>query len=190
MIEQEIKFVISESMMKEYKNILDGLVKPKRVLQINYYFDTPDFYLYSLGNTLRIRQKDQQLALQYKYEKQNKGIQRICKEFEMKIPTFLSNIPCYDLPGKIIKKDIYFGFVGSMTTERLNYIYKGTVISLDKNYYLGNCDYEIEVEFQDYTNAETIIKLIGIEKLEINERGKYSRFVKRFQQLRSKTFEN
>lgn len=48
MIEREIKTIISEPLFLKYKSVLDGLIDCKRVLQINYYFDTLDYRLNSL----------------------------------------------------------------------------------------------------------------------------------------------
>lgn len=183
MIEQEIKSLISESMFLKYKNILDGLTTYARILQINYYFDTPNFQLNSLGNTLRIRQKENQLMLQYKYEKQYTGIQKTCKEFEVALQRFPSYISSNDFPCGIIEPDPSYRFVGNLITERLDYLYAETDISLDKSYYLGKCDYEIEIEYQDYKKAETILKLLAIEKTELHDMGKYNRFVKELQRL-------
>ena len=183
MIEQEIKSIISESLLLKYKKILDGLTPHKRILQINYYFDSPDFRLNSLGNTLRIRQKENQLILQYKYEKQYTGIQKTCKEFEVELQRFPSHISSNDFPSDTIDSDSLYKFAGNLITERLDYIYAETNISLDKSYYLGKCDYEIEIEFQDYNKAEAILKLLSIEKIESHEMGKYNRFVKELQRL-------
>ena len=185
MIEREIKIIISESILFKYKNILDKLAEHKKALQINYYYDTQDYKLSSLGNTLRVRQKGNQLKLQYKYEKHYTGNEKFCKEFEIAVHTFPLYISSNDIP--CIKQDTIerYGFVGSLATERLDYIYAETIISLDKNYYFGKCDYEIEIEFQEYKNAETILKLLSIEKGETQEMGKYKRFVKELQRLES-----
>lgn len=189
MIEQEIKSIISESMLLKYKNILDGVASHRRTLQINYYFDTPDFRLNSLGNTLRIRQKENQLMLQYKYEKKYTGIQKTCKEFEVALQRFPPYVSSNDFPCDAIDSDSLYKFVGNLITERLDYIYVETNISLDKSYYFGKCDYEIEIEFQDYKKAEAILKLLSIEIIESHEIGKYNRFVKELQRLENETNE-
>ena len=185
MIEQEIKSIITEFLLFKYKNILDGLTEHSRILQINYYYDTDDFQLNSIGNTLRIRQKENKLVLQYKYEKQYTGNERTCREYEIEIYKFPQYLSSNDLPCNIIDST-HYKFVGSLITERFDYKYAETNISLDKSYYLGKCDYEIEIEFQDYKKAESILKLLSIEKSEFHEMGKYSRFVKEIKKLENK----
>ncbi len=175
-------------MFLKYKNILDELTICTRILQINYYFDTPDFQLNSLGNTLRIRQKENQLMLQYKYEKQYTGIQKTCKEFELALQRFPSYISSNDFSCIKTEPDLSYGFVGNLITERFDYIYAETNISLDKSYYIGKCDYEIEIEFQNYKKAETIMKLLSIGKAETHEGGKYGRFVKELQRLENEEY--
>ena len=183
MVEREIKSIVSESKLLQYRKVLDDLAEPIRKLQINYYFDTPDFQLNSLGNTLRIRQKNNQLSLQYKYEKQYTGAEKTCKEFEMVIQTFPFYISSKELPGNILDSNLLYNYVGNLTTERFDYSYAETIISLDKSYYLGRCEHEIEIEFQDYVKAEEMLKLLSIEKIETHEMGKYSRFVRELQRL-------
>ena len=186
MVEHEVKSIISESMFLKYKAILDDSSKHKRVLQINYYFDTPDFQLNSLGNTLRIRQKGSQLLLQYKYDKQYTDIERTCKEFETQIEIFPQCISSKDFPCVSRHETQFYGYIGNLVTERLDYIYGETIISLDTSYYLGKYDHEIEIEFQDYGDAEKIIGLLSIKKTEAQERGKYNRFVNELQRLERK----
>ena len=121
--------------------------------------------------------------LQYKYEKQYTGVQKICKEFEIALQRFPSYISSKNFPCTKIEAEFSYRFVGNFITERLDYVYAETNISLDKSYYLGKCDYEIEIEYQDYKKAETILKLLAIEKTELYDMGKYNRFVKEFQRL-------
>ena len=85
MVEHEIKSIISEAEMARYRNKLEGIVSSTRKLQANYYFDTLDYQLYTLSDTLRIRQINNQFVLQYKYDKCYTGAERISKEFEMKV---------------------------------------------------------------------------------------------------------
>jgi len=51
----------------------------------------------------------------------------------------------------------------------------------DTSYYLGTCDREIEIEFDDYSEAERMIELLSLSKIETCEMGKYSRFVREYQ---------
>ena len=183
MIEREIKSLVSDGMLENFKNILDSVATPVRIVQINYYFDTPDLILNSSGNTLRIRQKKDGLLLQYKYDKQYTNKEKTCKEYEKSLTSFPLLIPSNDLPNFAPDSTIFFTPVGNLITERIDYIYNYTTVSLDENYYLGKCDNEIEVEFKQYEDAEKILKLLSIENIETSDAGKYSRFVNELKRL-------
>ena len=183
MIEREIKSMATQTLMLQYKSILDNLVDPKRILQINYYFDTPDFQLNSLGNTLRVRQINNELVLQYKYDKHYNGTEKTCEEFEISIQALPLYILSNALPNDTHNPALHYNYIGSLVTERLDYLYGQAIISLDKSYYLGKCDCEIEVEFQDYKMANEILRLLSIEEIETFEMGKYSRFAREYKRL-------
>lgn len=122
--------------------------------------------------------------LQYKYDKKYIGTEKTCKEFEKAIRTFPQYISSEDVSVIGTLEDTeFYRYVGSLVTERLDYIYDEMDISLDKNYYLGKCDYEIEIEFKDYKKAERILELLSIIKTETQQMGKYSRFIKELQGL-------
>jgi len=182
-IEREIKSLISSEMLENYKNILDSVAVSTNIVQINYYFDTHDLSLNSRGNTLRIRQKKDSLLLQYKYDKQYTGNEKKCKEYEKSIKSFSFLIASKDLPDFALDSSIYFTHIGTLITKRIDYLYNNTAISLDTNCYLGKCDYEIEVEFQQYEDAEELLKLLSIENTEMFEAGKYRRFVNELKRL-------
>ena len=72
-----------------------------------------------------------------------------------------------------------YHYVGNLVTDRTDYFYKHSTISLDRNYYLGNYDNEIEIEFSDIVEANDMLLLLDIKELELNKVGKYSRFINR-----------
>jgi len=183
MIEREIKFMISDNKLDKYKRILNSFVTPTKILQINYYYDTPDFHLNSLGKTLRVRQKKNNLILQYKYDKNLIGIERICKEYEMELQLFPMSILSNILPDNVSESFLVYNYIGSLITERLDYFYNGTIISLDTNYYLGEHDCELEIEYAELEKAENVIRLIPINEAEIKTMGKYSRYARVYQKL-------
>jgi len=176
MTEREIKFMLPKNTFLQCKHKLDALVAPNFFLQINYYFDTQDFLNASMGNTLRVRQKENQLKLQYKYDKQHVGVERICKEFESAIDVLPPCIRSEELPNSMSETEIIFSYVGNLVTMRTDYIYDSTVISLDTNYYLGIGDYEIEIEFQDHEKTADILKLLSLDGIGTPNIGKYRRF--------------
>lgn len=182
MIEHEIKSMVSEDLFLRCQKVLNDLAASKRILHINYYFDTLDFSLYSLGNTLRIRQKDNELKIEYKYEKSYTGMVKTCKEYELALQSFLQSLTSEILPDAHDSIECY-SYIGNLITERFNYIYRKAIVSLDTNYYLGKCDYELEIEFQDYSQAQEILRLLPITNFETSKMGKYSRFVMELQRL-------
>ncbi len=176
MIENEIKAIITKKQLMSYKEILDKLIGSQKKLQVNYYFDTEDLKLFKNGSTLRIRQINDNLKIQYKLDKEYVGLKRICKEYESSIQAF----------PKVLSLDIFedlracqtnYKYIGNLITERLDYFYDETIISLDTSYYLGKTDFEIEIEFEDDKKAENVLKILSIETLELQKNGKYKRFI-------------
>ena len=155
---------------------MDALVIANIKTQINYYYDTYNKKLFNNCITLRIRQKNAKLFLQYKYDKNFNGLVNTCIEYEKNISEFPMSISGEMLPEE--EKCIYH-YVGNMTTNRRNYEIDDVVISLDVNYYLGVVDYELEIEFKEIEKAKKIISQNFVNDLKINNVGKYQRFVKR-----------
>jgi len=112
-------------------------LKQEKIMQINYYYDTSDFMLFNSRATLRVRQIESMLKLQYKYNKNYSGDIRISEEYSEKIS---------ELPKTITVNGVETQNIGFMLTERINFSLENCIISLDKNHYLGVVDFEIEVE--------------------------------------------
>lgn len=169
MIEKEYERKLNIDWEK-YSLLLTDFTKKFRredVFQINYYYDTPDFAFFHSGETLRIRQIENILKLQYKYNKIRMNDVRISDEYSEKI---------HDLPKIVIVNGSETHNVGCMITERYNFNSDNCIISLDKNYYLGVIDYELEVETEKESDLPAILREISFE---INSIGKYSRYVEK-----------
>ena len=177
MIEHEVKKIVAKSTLQKYKKILDGLTASKKSLQVNYYFDTPNFMLYTFGRTLRVRQKESELVLQYKYDKHYTGKERICREYERKLECFPESIFSDQLPDGEAQFPAVFNYVGCLVTERIDYLFDDAKVSLDMNFYLGEFDCEVELEFQEYGRADTLLDLLCFGSDEMPVIGKYDRFV-------------
>jgi len=139
----------------------------EEIFQINYYYDTPDFSIFNSGETLRVRQIDDILKLQYKYNKSRINDVRISDEYSEKIN---------ELPKIITVNDIETYNIGFMVTHRHNFNFEDCIVSLDKNYYLGVVDYEIEVEAEKENELPDILKELNFSSDSI---GKYSRFAEK-----------
>ena len=176
-MEREIKIMVSEQDFSYCAKVLTELANPQIMLQTNYYYDTPDFRLNSLGNTLRVRQKNNDLVLQYKYEKCSSELIRMQKEFEVDIDKLPLHISSKSLPYIGCNSEQIYVYIGCLVTERWNFVYNQEIVFLDKNYYMGKYDCEIEIEFQNFENAKNILKLLKKDQVQCCELGKYERFV-------------
>lgn len=165
--EIERKSIITKN---EYENFIKYFFKKLESnykLQINYYYDTDNFSLNKKGDTLRIRQINDSLKLEYKYNKKIIDDTRICKEVVKEVEY---------LPKTISINNTEYNQIGSLITDRTNYLYEEFVISLDKNYYLGIVDYEIEIESQSEDQLPDIVQKLDIKFFKESD-GKYTRFI-------------
>ena len=138
------------------------------IFQLNYYYDTHGFALFHCGETLRVRQIGETLKLQYKSNKSYFGEMRVSDEYSEKVD---------ELPKIIAIHGLETYNVGIMATERINFNVGDCVVSLDKNYYLGMIDYEIEVETKKEHDLPVILKNLSFHP---DSKGKYSRYVEKF----------
>lgn len=168
--EFEKKFLVTLPEFVYIRNYLRKTMKGKGVLQINYYFDTPDFTLYDKHETLRIRQVGFQLSLQYKFNRRNKNGIWISDEYSRDI---------FKIPSKIKLDDNEAGFVGVLVTEREAFSDSKRTICLDKSFYSGIVDYEIEIELKN--PQKECEKKYETASYSTNVLGKYERFVKSVQ---------
>ena len=174
MIENELKFMLSHEQFNQVKKILSkryGASSCK--VQINYYYDSNNFSMLHFGNSLRVRQKDNNISIEYKCKKTvSEGIRK-CEEFKKKILHFPYTIV---LSKELsIDDDKVYNYIGNLITERTNFKIGSAVVSLDKNYYLGKIDYELEIESRNSETIKNIQNLIA-SNLPINNMGKYKRF--------------
>lgn len=187
MTEYEYKILIPqekfENLYKEYSKSYFSTHLDKRV-QLNYYYDTTDYFLFKNNITLRIRQINENLKLEIKTEKTKERLPRIAEEssFEIdRIPMFIdSNI----LPTDFAK---HYVLLGDLVTERTRFLTTdGVELCFDKNWYLGAVDYEFEVEYEkekEYLAKKTFEQLSeGIEKSRFKT--KYNRFIKAYRKMK------
>ena len=78
-----------------------------------------------------------------------------------------------------MKRDNILLFQGELVTQRISFLVTPFVkIECDVNYYWGNCDYEIEIEYEDgyYDDAKQIADSLMLK--DNNNDNKYDRFMK------------
>lgn len=134
MIELEKKLLISK---EEYDHILKTFGYGRSITsQINYYFDTEDLSMNMQNITCRIRLKD--------------------GKYQATMKQHMSKNDCSTETNMIVKNGIYDNsFVdmglklqGELITERSIIIKnENCEVVLDKNTYLGETDYEVEIEY-------------------------------------------
>jgi len=165
MIKYEIekKTLLSEA---QYKTLLGNFADKsiKDTIQINYYYDTENNTFLNNNETLRVRQINDGLELQFKYDKNIQDTVRVSKEFCKKI---------HRLPKLIMIDNLVANYIGSLLTERKRKIFATYTVCLDKNYYIGKVDYEMEVEVANISDMP--IELFGVT-FNTNCIGKYTRF--------------
>ena len=183
MIEKEYKFLVS---YQDFKNIFNKITvifkntnyKRKSILQVNYYYDTSDLFLYKNNITYRIRQKDNNLQKQIKIKEFGNKYQKAVEHSE-NIKSIKKNY-MFSMNFNNQKKDLSTELIGNLITKRESFFINDIRIDFDKNLYLGKCDYEIEIEFQNDIENE-ILSLF--DNFNTNNEGKYKRFINTYLSL-------
>lgn len=187
--ETEYKFLVEKDkfyeIMENIKNRYPNAYSCEK-LQINYYYDTDDQYLLSNNTTLRIRQIGSELSLELKEAIPVIGSNySTCTETNRNISSLRSDITLEE--GNFAW--IPFTMQGNLVTKRLSIQPSESLsIDFDVNYYLGKCDYEIELEFTANASKATAI---FIEQLDLMQyRNNIGGKARRFFQLKSDIFKD
>lgn len=154
--------------------------RSNRILQINYYYDTEEGYFRSNRTTCRIRQKDQELLGTLK--RHGVGENTDCSMEE--------RFAVQALPYGFEVDNRRVLLQGVLITDRQEVkVCDGVCLVLDKNTYLGETDYEIEVEYtKDKAQiAEGMMvmleNLIGITRSDSTSQSKADRFFHKMSQM-------
>ena len=162
-IEIEAKVLINED---NYKRVLKFYKKEElqKVTQLNYYIDTDDLLLKQFGIGLRIRQKDF-YVLNMKAPLQEGLLEKKESITEKEFENFKNNGV---LPNGSIKNLLLmFGvditklkILTTLKTERIviENFNENEVFAIDKNYYNGLIDYELELEGTSLERAKNSLK--------------------------------
>ncbi len=176
MLEKEIKALISKQNFEDLKIYLSAKCKEyKSFLQINYYYDNEDYYLLKHRNTLRVRQIEDNLKLEYKCKKAiiMDGV-HTSQEYSKSIADTPLFVNIYD--EFRIKDNNFYKYIGNLITQRSNYHIKNAIVSLDKNYYLGKVDYELEIEGENLEEIQKIYNQLEIPSSSLFYPGKFGRY--------------
>lgn len=179
MQETEYKFLVDREKFYEILGLIKELytgAEYKEKVQINYYYDTDDNYLLANHTTLRVRQTENSLRLELKEAQQLTGNDfSTCTETAVDVPCLKNDITLET--GKYAW--IPFSLQGDLVTHRTSIRPSDSLsIDFDINFYLGKCDYEIEMEFKDLAEKGTkvLVEKLGIMKYKNTVGGKARRF--------------
>ncbi len=137
--EHEIKLLLSEG---EYDFLFKNVFGVgTAVMQKNHYYDDENYSKTSSGTTYRIREKGGHFTATVKSHLGNTESREESFEVEGVTPTF---------PGEDTLK-----IQGFLETERIKKTCEsGITLCLDKNNYLDECDFELEIEYPVSAKAE------------------------------------
>lgn len=146
-----------EKLLNHFNPLPNSLIK-----QVNIYLDTKDLILRQRKNALRVRIKDQVIELTLK-QKQNIGILEttdiITEETLTEIfkhHKLIKGEVLNKLKELEIKNDLYE--IASLTTYRYEIPYLNNLLALDKSIYFNHCDYEIELETEEYDYGKKVFQ--------------------------------
>lgn len=162
-IEIEAKVLINED---DYKRVLKFYKKEElqKVTQLNYYIDTDDLLLKQFGIGLRIRQKDF-YVLNMKAPLQEGLLEKKESITEKEFENFKNNgvLPNGSIKNLLLMFGVDITKLKIQTTLKTERIVienfnENEVFAIDKNYYNGLIDYELELEGTSLERAKNSLK--------------------------------
>lgn len=177
-VEIEAKALVSKDEYLKLFNHFLPLTNKAPYTQTNFYIDTKTFALRKDGSGLRIRKIKENYNMTLKvplsYGLLEKNQEITFEEFQLmeannrfpdgNIKEFLIMLG-YDVNNLTI--------FASLTTSRLDYRYKSSLLSIDKNSYNGKVDYEIEMEDNSPLIAkQNLIEVLALEDIPFRENKK------------------
>lgn len=180
MIEKELKVILDK---EKYEILKNQFVWNEVRTQTNFYYSDNRCYIKREGITIRVREYNSKVALQIKIPVSEHGAIHTKNEYEIILETipqdidgvFLSELCSLPLPD--------VSMVGFLITERYISNWNSTTeVSLDKNSYLNDEDYEIEIEYSDKLEP-ALLDILNKNNIEIKSKveGKCSRFFKKLE---------
>ncbi len=159
-IEIEAKVLVSK---EDHKKLAEAFRGNTRYMQTNYYIDSEDRALAKAGIALRIREKQGKYELTLKTPL-SEGLLEKNVAIEMEDFADLRDygkFPKTDIERFLRQLDIdtkALKILTSLSTDRIDVEYKGGLLSIDRNSYSGQTDFEIEFEYNSLSGAEKIMK--------------------------------
>ena len=164
-MEYEARAMVSE---KQYLDILQYYSKTKKEkrqsVNFNTYYDYLSLALTDNHIVLRTRSisnKDYELTLKIKGAKGDTEFNRLLTSKEYELMRKKVELPDCQIKYELIQKGIDLSrltLITDLKTERYEVFYKKYILVIDKNYYRGRVDYNVEVETSSKKDA---IKLLN-----------------------------
>jgi uncharacterized protein YjbK len=171
---QELEIEYKNLLTKEeYELLLTRLPFPNGQEQINYYFETPDLRLRTMGSALRIRKKKDLYQLTLKQPYQDGLLETHDELTDEEAREWMNGNP---IPKEYTTKQLNnmgievsdLQYYGSLLTTRREYKEKGIIYVLDHSKYHDQEDFELEIEAPDKESGmkamDNILHTFGIVK--------------------------
>lgn len=180
MIEQEFKVMLTKEQYEMIQNLFNW---ESIITQVNFYYSDLNGELRKSNTTVIVRELNRKLLLQVKLHLSSKGSLHIKQEYEKEIEAIPKDIDSKALCNLCNQNNMpNVTMIGHLVTER-NIIFLPDEVELciDKNIYLDEIDYELEIE---YRNQVPVGLLNKFRKLGLNfdkdVKGKHGRFISKY----------
>ncbi|MBO9128638.1 CYTH domain-containing protein [Bacillus sp. 165] len=150
-IEIELKNIVTK---QEFETLVNAFNIHSFSTQVNHYFETPSFSLKDKGAALRIRFKNDAYTLTLK-QPAKVGLlethQSLTKEDATRMIQTGKIVPggILNLLHSLSVLPDELQYLGELTTNRAEIIYKGGILMFDHSFYFDTDDYELEYEVKD-----------------------------------------
>lgn len=159
-IEIEAKALVSKA---DYEKLALKYQKYGVYTQVNHYIDSEDGILSKEKLALRIREKNEHFEMTLKVPLSQGLLEKNCSWSKETFENFRDNgiFPDGDIKKMLNMLDIHtksLKIITSLTTDRIDVPYENGKLSIDKNTYSGQSDYEIELEHNNEGDAEKYLE--------------------------------
>lgn len=154
LLERELKSLLTK---EEYHHLIRHPLllqtETSSHIQLNYYYDTVDYSLQKQDVTIRVRQTDECLWLEIKKPVEETRGYKVKQEWRYsldRLPSFIDldhHFPALEGQRALLTFPL-------LTERKSCRVHEHIRIDLDKSMYVGNMDYEIEIEFSEGKERE------------------------------------
>lgn len=163
-IEIEVKVLLSKSEFNQVKQVMQAASFPE-VTQTNHYIDTPKEKLRAYGMALRVREIKDEYTLTLKCPLAEGLLEKnqiLTKKEFIRLREH-QQFPEGDLTNFLISVGIdvkKLQILAALTTKRISIPYEDSLFAMDENHFLGEVDYELEMEGTSVGNAENQLRAV------------------------------